>query len=398
MPTTGNFISIIIAAVFIISIIFIVALFSGSRKKTRVIKRIDIITDELDRQKKENLRLQEELKKLHSLDNLFLSSIINLTSRLKPQDIAHEVKEVMVNCLNADQVAVFLADPRGQRLNVVAHFGLNDNWLPKLIYEIDDPEKKGKVGACYEKKHRISQREFSVLDIREPYSIFDPDICFPIFFQEKKFGVVAITRTENLAMREMDLLGVVAGIAGIAFNNTQSFADIQFTAHTDPLTKLYNIGYFKDRLREELNRAKRFQHNLSVSIIDLDNFKAYNDTYGHQAGDHLLVQLSRIFSKYFDETDILARYGGDEFIVMCPETKKSDAGKIMSELLQNLETYDFARSGTKVKVAFSAGVSAYPDDATNESELIKLADQALYEAKGAGRSTVKEYHAKVEKV
>ena len=108
--------------------------------------------------------------------------------------------------------------------------------------------------------------------------------------------------------------------------------------------------------------------------------------------------MARIFSKYFDETDILARYGGDEFIVMCPEIKKHDAGKSMAELLQTLETYDFARSGKNVKVAFSAGVSAYPDDATSESELIKLADQALYEAKGAGRSTVREYHAKVEKV
>lgn len=398
MPTTGNFILVLIGAVLLVSIIFMITLFTGSRKKTRVINRIDIITDELDRQKKENVRLQEELKRILSLDNLFFSSIINLTSRPSPKDIAEEIKELLVNCLNADKVAVFLADSRGLRLTVVAHHGLNVDWLPKLIYEIDDPGKKGKVGACYEKKHRISQREFSVLDIREPYSIFQPDMCFPIFFQDKKFGVVAITRSEGLSVREIDVLGVVASIAGVAFNNTQSLADIQYTAHTDPLTKLYNIGYFKDRLREELNRAKRFQHNLSVSIIDLDNFKAYNDTYGHQAGDLLLVHLTRIFSKYFEETDLLARYGGDEFIVMFPETRKSDARKNMADLLQALETYDFTRIGKKVEVAFSAGVSAYPDDATNESELIKLADQALYEAKGAGRSTVREYRAKVEKV
>ncbi len=394
----GLFVQLIVAVFSLSIVIILIVVLSKTKKKTSVLNSVEILADELDRHKKENLHLREELRRIGSVDNLFFASMIRLTSNLKPEKIAKEITDLLVNCLDPKGTAVFLADQRNKRLTVVSHHGLNDNWLPKLVYELDNKNRMGKVGVSFNEKHTITRHEFAILGLTEPFPVFEPDICYPIFFQKKRFGVIAIIRKKDLDEREKNLLGVVASIAGVALNNTRSFADITFTAHTDPLTKIYNIGYFKELLINELERSKRFQHHLSVAIIDLDKFKEYNDTYGHQAGDHLLIQLARIFEKHFSETDTVARYGGDEFIVMCPEIKKQEAARILGNLLHDLEMYDFARGKEKVQVTFSAGVSSYPDDATSAVELIRLADAALYDAKGAGRNTVKQHHPRIEKI
>lgn len=395
---TGLFMQLIFGVFFVSLVIVLIVALSKTRKKTKTLNSVEILTDELDRHKKEGLRLREELKRIDSVDNMFFSSVIRLTSMRNPDEIAREIKDLVVNCLDPRGVAVFLADQRNKRISIRAHYGLNDNWLPKIVYELDNKAKLGKAGVSFNEKHPITKHEFAVLGMIEPFAVFEPDICYPIFFQDRRFGVIAIMRQKNLDEREKNLIGVVSGIAGVALNNTRSFAEITDTAHTDPLTKLNNIGYFKELMISELERSKRFQHHLSIGIIDLDKFKEYNDTYGHQAGDYLLIQLAQIFTKHFDDTDTIARYGGDEFIVMCPEIKKQEAASILANLLHDLEMYDFTRGPKKVQVTFSAGVSSYPDDATSAVELIKAADAALYEAKGAGRNTVKEYHPKLEKI
>jgi diguanylate cyclase (GGDEF)-like protein len=382
----------IIATIIIINVLTI----STTRKKT--VSQVEILADELDRQRRDNVHFRQELKRITSMDNIFFASVIRLTSRLKIEDIAKEITGLVTSFLDAREVAVLLADVGEKRLTIVDQRGLNEDWIPKLVYEPDDKDRKGKIGLCFEKKLPIGPREFAVARIQEPYEVFYPDICYPLFFQNKKFGVIAITRKQDLDERERSLLGVVSAIAGVALNNTHSFEDITLTAQTDPLTKLYNIGYFRGRLEDELNRAKRFRHTISVVIIDLDNFKTFNDTLGHQAGDRLLIQLSQIFTKHFDKTDTIARYGGDEFIVMCPEIKKQETARVVGNLLHDLEMYDSVRGPKDVKVTFSAGVSSYPEDGGSVAELIKAADTALYEAKGAGRNTVRVYRRQIDTI
>jgi diguanylate cyclase (GGDEF)-like protein len=219
-----------------------------------------------------------------------------------------------------------------------------------------------------------------------------------LVYQDKILGVIAMKHRGELSERDKNLLGVVSSIASVAIFNSRSFANLQDFASLDPLTKLYNIGFFKERLSQELERAKRFQHDLSVTIVDLDHFKEYNDTFGHQAGDHLLIQLAEIFKKDFRETDTIARYGGDEFIIMMPETKKPEAGKIVHKVLKDLEMYDFSRGKSGYTITFSAGVSSYPEDGAGIPDLIKSSDEALYEAKGAGRNTVRLHSHKIENI
>ncbi|MEO0161179.1 MAG: sensor domain-containing diguanylate cyclase [candidate division WOR-3 bacterium] len=378
----------------VILIIVVIVVIQRMQKKSEIISQIAILTDELDRQKQENISLRNELRTLISQDNLLFSSIIRLTSRLEPIEIARETVGFLTNYLNASMVALFFLDEKEKRLNLVAHHGIHENWIPKLTYDVGE----GRIGVTAEKRMPLSVNESEVLRIKEPYPYYIPDICYPLVYQNRLFGVIGVNREQHLDEREKNILGVVTRIASTALQNTLSFAIMRDLASIDPLTKLYNIGFFRDKLTEELNRAKRFQHNLSVAIIDLDNFKYFNDTFGHQAGDQLLIRIAQIFSKFFRDTDLIARYGGDEFIVLLPETRKEEAAKMVANLLNNFRMYDFAQGQTDKRLAFSAGIATYPDDGLTPSDLIKNADKALYEAKSAGRNRVVMYYHKVEKI
>jgi diguanylate cyclase (GGDEF)-like protein len=385
---------IIIALAIVFMVVILIVRSSSTREKESVINQINILADELDRQKNENLTLRAELKRIASQDNLFFASMIRLVSKFNISEIVKEIVSLLINYLDVSELAVFLADGGSRRFQIAGQFGINENWVPKIIYELGE----GKVGITAEKKIPLSNRDFEILRIKESTPIFNPDYCHPLVYQDKIIGVIAMKRRGEFEEREKNLLGVVSSIASVAIFNSRSFTNLQDFAALDPLTKLFNIGVFKDRLIQELERAKRFQHDLSVTIIDLDRFKEYNDTFGHQAGDHLLIQLAEIFRKDFRETDIIARYGGDEFIIMLPETKKPEAGNIVHRVLNDLESYDFSRGKAGHSITFSAGVSAYPADGAGVSDLIKSADEALYEAKDAGRNTVRLHSHKLENI
>jgi diguanylate cyclase (GGDEF)-like protein len=395
---TGMVVNVVLGLMIITIVVILISVLFGSIRKTKALNQLQIVTDELDRQRKENIHLQDELKRINSMDKILFASMIRLTARLNPLEIARETTNLLVEYLHAEEIAVLLADTRSQRLTIVDQRGLQDDWIPKLVYELGNGELKGRIGACFEKKLPIGEREARTLGIKEPYPIFSPTICFPLFYQNRSFGVIAITRKDEMTERERSLIGVVSSIVGVALHNTRSFADITLVAQTDQLTRLFNIGYFKQVMDDELKRAKRFQHMLSVTIIDLDNFKSYNDTHGHQAGDQLLIQMAQIFREHFDATDTIARYGGDEFVVLCPETSKGDVAKVVDDLRHSLETYDFTRGSEESNVTFSAGIASFPDDGMNTKELIKSADSALYDAKDAGKNVVKLYQPKVEEI
>lgn len=161
-------------------------------------------------------------------------------------------------------------------------------------------------------------------------------------------------------------------------------------AITDGLTGLYNHRYFKEFLLRELDRARRHRLQISVAMIDIDFFKLYNDTHGHQAGDEILKQIAGLFSQNIRKIDLAARYGGEEFAVVLLETNKR-SGSVVAEKIKNLiEEYPFPNEETQPngKITVSMGLATFPDDASNFDELIGFADRRLYLAKQRGRNQV----------
>lgn len=158
---------------------------------------------------------------------------------------------------------------------------------------------------------------------------------------------------------------------------------------TDELTGIYNYRYFYTNLEKEINRIKRYSQSLSLTIIDIDYFKRYNDTYGHLVGDLILKEIAQLFKKNSRTVDILARYGGEEFVFILPSTSEVQASMFAERLRRQMEEHRFASEGIpqECKVTISVGVAEFKDGDTVE-QLINKSDHALYRAKESGRNKV----------
>jgi two-component system, cell cycle response regulator len=159
---------------------------------------------------------------------------------------------------------------------------------------------------------------------------------------------------------------------------------------SDGLTGLFNHRHMQELLEEEFERANRTGDPLAVAMLDLDRFKSVNDSYGHQVGDHVLQAMSEILRNTAREIDRLGRYGGEEFIVILPETGIDEAAVFAERVREAVEAHPFAKEmRDPIQLTVSAGVAEYPHAAVaNPHELVKRADQALYSAKTSGRNRV----------
>jgi diguanylate cyclase (GGDEF)-like protein len=165
-------------------------------------------------------------------------------------------------------------------------------------------------------------------------------------------------------------------------------------SQSDSLTSLFNMRYFRRQLVEEFSRAQRYNHPLSLIMIDVDHFKSYNDRNGHPAGDIVLKEVARILIRNVRGTDIVARYGGEEFVVLLPETPADAAASVAEKIRKTVEEHHFpfreTQSGGRLTV--SIGVGSFPDPrVTSDQDMIESADKALYAAKQNGRNQVRAF-------
>ena len=162
-------------------------------------------------------------------------------------------------------------------------------------------------------------------------------------------------------------------------------------AETDPLTNCFNRRALMDKLEQEMDRAARYATMLTGMMVDIDNFKQINDTYGHLVGDRVLKQLANLLKREQRSVDIVARYGGEEFVVLLPETTNTESRNFAERILRRVATHDFGESGRPVRVTISIGIASYPDERVSDGEsLLRLADTHLYRAKSDGRNRFRD--------
>ncbi len=216
------------------------------------------------------------------------------------------------------------------------------------------------------------------------------ELDVPIRIGEKIIGVLDVQSTELNAFDESDLatLQTLADQLAVAMENARLYQETKRLAITDSLTGLYNLRYFYEALEREIQRSERYHRSVSLIILDIDDFKAYNDRYGHLAGDDLLIELAQLMSEVTRRTDTVARYGGEEFAIILPETETEGARVLAERLLEKVREHRFSTEDGQTigRITISLGAATYPHHADSAKALVGAADKALLRAKRAGKN------------
>lgn len=244
----------------------------------------------------------------------------------------------------------------------------------------------------------------SAIEEKDPViALFNSEyfITVPLLAKDRVVGVMVVDNFySKRPITEDDIwkLTMFANQAGLAIENSQEFERTLILSNTDRLTGLWNFGYFRHQLNEDIKRAHRFNRYLSLLMLDLDFFKEFNDTFGHLAGDKLLQQIADILKNTCREVDVVARYGGEEFAIILPETFKEKAYSSAERIRKLVASTHFPHSelGQPKRVTISIGVASFPHDASTSEALIGAADKALYAAKKTGRNRVCMYSQEFE--
>ena len=217
-------------------------------------------------------------------------------------------------------------------------------------------------------------------------------LMVPLMVGENILGVIRLNSSHRDIYQEydQDVLSTLANQTALAIENALMVERIQNMAVKDGLTGVYNHRYFQEKLEEEISKADRYNKDLSFLLLDVDHFKKFNYTYGHQEGDKVLRIVAEIAeSTLRQKVDTLARYGGEEFAIILPETDGNSAKDLAERVRKSIEGYLFENESKGVyRVTVSIGVSSYPFDAREQSKLIQAADMGLYESKANGRNRV----------
>jgi diguanylate cyclase (GGDEF)-like protein len=225
-------------------------------------------------------------------------------------------------------------------------------------------------------------------------------LCVPVMARGETLGIVHVQYNrsesakgteafESLQQSQQRLAVAVSGQVGLSLASLQLRETLREQSIRDPLTGLFNRRFMQESLDRELLRAARKQRPLAVVFVDLDHFKLFNDTFGHDAGDEVLRSISEVLRTHYRGDDVVCRYGGEEFAIILPESTASEAAKRTEDLRDRVKKLKILHNGKALNtMSISAGVAAYPEHAAEGAELLRRADSGLYLSKFEGRDRV----------
>lgn len=347
----------------------------------------------------ERKMLERENRKLLSIltnDKENLTKILQIGRKMSSfrsvKKIANFLVEKSCELLKAEKGSLMLLEK--DKLVIVASKGI-DKKVAKTVSVKLGEAIAGWV-AQYGKPLLVKdiEKEMRISSTRRQKYKSKSFLSLPLKVKGKVIGVVNVTDKidENKIFNTNDLkyLSIIVNQGAAILENTMLYEKLANEAITDSITGVFNHRYFKIQLQREIKRSKRYSYPLSLIMIDIDYFKKYNDTYGHLMGDLTLKLIAEVLKDNIRTSDILCRYGGDEFVIILPHTNLLSAMNVAEKLRKTVENYNLYRGGPnkskkQIHLTISLGISAYRDGDTAE-ELIKQADQALYRAKKSGRN------------
>ena len=228
---------------------------------------------------------------------------------------------------------------------------------------------------------------FNSSEINENYKSV---LGVPIVVNKQNQGSILLERRTNSRFSELDEnnLILIGNVLGSALHWKNEYEKIYIDATHDGLSGLLNHQTFKDRFRDEVKRAERFQHKMAIMIFDLDKFKKVNDTLGHQYGDYVIQTVAKIMLDNVRAVDVVARYGGEEFAIILINTTAAMSNVVAKRIVSNIADFNFSMDEIETRITISGGMSEYPTHTKKMKELIEYADQAMYETKQNGGNNI----------
>lgn len=357
------------------------------------------IIDEKEERKQESLRTLSEQKYLYDV-GITLGSADNTDAALKL--IVRAAMDLLD--MSSGSAALFNEESTQMRtaMAIDTHEQIEIGYTWKL-----------RTGGLT--SHILSNKEPTVIEDVTLETRFDTDllkslsykslVAVPLRSEGKIIGILYVDdfNPRSFTDQEINMMGLLGTMAASHVDKLLMLERAEEMALTDELTKIYNHRHLISALSLELKRAERYKEDVSLSVIDVDHFKHYNDTRGHEKGNDILVRLAKLLKKNVRDTDIVARYGGEEFVVVFPRTEKRIAADLLERLRHSIEEYPFPDeegqpNGT---LTVSLGLAVYPEDECDADDpgcLINLADRAMYVSKTLGRNRVTVYGKEMRQI
>jgi diguanylate cyclase (GGDEF)-like protein len=332
-------------------------------------------------------RASEEVAVFHELGKA-------LTSSLQLDQVLRTIMEKLDEFLQPDTWSLLLMDQAKQELYFELAIGKNSHALKDMRIKVGE----GIAGWVAQTQQAVivadvstDTRFSSQMDERtktETRSI----VAVPVRFRDNCLGVIELINCVGVAGfndRDLALLEALADFAAIALENARHVQRIQELTIKDDCTDLFNARHLNAILQTEVYRSERDNLECSLIFMDLDHFKSVNDTHGHLTGSTLLAEIGQVLRAHCRGSDSAFRYGGDEFVILLPQTSKENATMVARRLHKLLREHVWLTSeGLNVHITSSMGVACFPSDAHTKAELLHLADEAMYLVKNGGRDCV----------
>jgi diguanylate cyclase (GGDEF)-like protein len=333
--------------------------------------------------KRQNEMLGQSLLNLDRL--LYLHKAISL---MDIKEIKKVLTEKLPSILSIRHFSIFLYKKSKRELSLFSHN--RKDFKDDLTFHVNDSEimRDAITQGRYILEQDFSRSKYFV---GKSNSLFKDNffVCVPLMVADEIIGVMNLTDNDSgiFSVSDLDYVLNVSEFISLSISNALLYEKTQILSITDGLTGLYDHQEMLKVLDNEWTRSSRYNSPLSIAIIDLDNFKSVNDTYGHQMGDKVLMNLAAVVKSICRTTDTASRYGGEEFLLILAETGVDGAMQIAERIRKEFASLKFEKDGLEFNVTLSCGIAGIDGDKiSSPSTLIQVADQALYHAKKGGRN------------